>query len=114
MESNKKLLQSLSAGKSGSSSSKFSLPAIPGLAALKKQLKGTKPKQVVDIVVFSATIYAMYFFGKKIADSLDSQMPTEKSMMDMMKQMGPQGMGGAPMWEAKWVLTKLRYQPIYK
>lgn len=97
MESNKKLLQSLSQGKGSSSSSRFSLPAIPGLESLKKQLKKTSPKQVVDVVVFSATIYAMYFFGKKVADSLDSQMPTEKSMMEMMKQMGPQGMAPGPM-----------------
>ena len=40
---------------------------------------------MVDLVLFSAGIYLMYKFGKTVAESLDNQMPTEKSMMDMMK-----------------------------
>ena len=40
----------------------------------------------------------MYRFGKSAADTIDNQMPTEKSMMDMMKQMqGPPGMPPPPM-----------------
>lgn len=53
---------------------------------------------MVDIVLFSAGIYLMYRFGKAMAETLDNQMPTEKNMMEMMKQMqGPPGMPPAPM-----------------
>ena len=44
-------------------------------------------KQALDMALFSVGIVVMYKFGKSVADSLDNQMPTEKSMMDMMKQM---------------------------
>jgi hypothetical protein len=88
MSNNKQLLQSLSKGSdkgqgSGAgSSTKFT---VPGLDAAKKQLAKTSAKQVLDLALFSAGIYLMYRFGKSAADTLDNQMPTEKSMMDMMK-----------------------------
>ena len=67
---------------------------VPGLETVKKALKKTSPKQMFDVVLFTAGIYLMYKFGKGVADSLDNQMPTEKSMMEMMRGMpGPGGMG---------------------
>lgn len=60
---------------------------IPGLETLKKSLNKASPKQIVDVVLFTAGIYLMYKFGKTVAEELDSKMPTEKSMMDMMKEM---------------------------
>ena len=36
----------------------------------------------------------MYKFGKSMAETIDNQMPTEKSMMEMMK--GMQGGPGMP------------------
>jgi hypothetical protein len=67
--------------------------------AVKKALKNTKSKQVVDLVLFTAGIYLMFKFGKSVADTIDNQMPTEKSMMDMMRSMqgGAPGMPPAPM-----------------
>eukprot|EP00347_Sterkiella_histriomuscorum_P020060 403339252 len=94
---NKQLLKQLSSGKAQPASSSRKLN-LPGFDALKKQLGKASPKQVVDLVLFSAGIYLMYKFGKTVAESLDNQMPTEKSMMDMMKQMqGPPGMPPPPM-----------------
>ena len=72
-----------------SSSYKFSMP---GLDKLKKLMGKASKKQVVDLALFSAGIYVMYVFGKKVADSIDDQMPTEKSVMDMMKQVPNGGM----------------------
>ena len=84
---NKALLQQLTQSKEASRSSKV---AIPGMAQLKKALGKTSSKQVVDLALFSAGIYLMYKFGKSVAESIDNQMPSEKSMMEMMKG----GMGG--------------------
>lgn len=83
---NKQLLKSLSQGKGSAPSGSRKLALnIPGFEALKKQLAKTGKKQMVDVVLFSAGIYLMYRFGKHVAETLDNQMPTEKSMMDMMK-----------------------------
>ncbi len=69
------------------------LKKVPGVEQLQKTLKATKPKQYVDIAVFTVGIYLMYRFGKFFAEQLEGQMPTEKSMIDMMKSMqGPPGM----------------------
>ncbi|CDW84043.1 UNKNOWN [Stylonychia lemnae] len=94
----KDIMRQYTSAKGASASKKSFSVNIPGLDTLKKNLEKTSTKQVVDLVLFSAGIYLMYRFGKSVADSLDSQMPTEKSMMDMMKQMqGPPGMPPAPM-----------------
>ena len=61
------------------------LKKLPGVEPLAKAMKTTKPKQYVDICIFAVGIYLMYRFGKAVADQIDLQMPTEKSMMDMMK-----------------------------
>ena len=74
------------------------LKAIPGIEALRKQFKATKPKQLVDITIFALGIYIMYKFGKSLGETIDNQMPTEKSMMEMMRSMqGPPGMPPPPM-----------------
>ena len=74
------------------------LKAIPGIGQLQKAAKGTKPKQMVDLAIFTVGIYLMYKFGKTMAESIDNQMPTEKGMMDMMRGMqGPPGMPPPPM-----------------
>ena len=52
-----------------------------------KLLKNTKPKVVIDLVLFSAGILLMYKFGKMVAEELDNQMPSEKGMIEMMKTM---------------------------
>ena len=85
---NKQLMKDLIQGKGAapSGSRKIALN-LPGLEALKKQLNKASAKQMVDIVLFSAGIYLMYRFGKAMAETLDNQMPTEKNMMEMMKQM---------------------------
>ena len=76
-----------------------SLKKVPGVDAIAKTVKATKPKQIVDIAVFTIGIYLMYRFGKAVADGVEAQMPTEKNMMDMMKQMqgGPGMMPPPPM-----------------
>ena len=95
MESNKQLLKSLSQGKGTSQDSALSkmmakLKGLPAFASVQKTIKNTKPKQVVDITIFAAVIFLMFKFGKVVADQIDNQMPSEKSMMDMMRSMqGP-------------------------
>ncbi len=39
------------------------LKNVPGMEALRKSVKATKPKQVVDITLFAVGIYLMYKFG---------------------------------------------------
>lgn len=96
MDNNKQLLKQLTQGKGGDR--KSSGLKIPGLEPLKKALGKTSGKQLVDVVLFSAGIYIMYKFGKSVADTIDNQMPTEKSMMEMMKSMqGGPGMPPPPM-----------------
>ena len=107
MESNKQLLKSLSQGKGASSGASSSsaiakmtakLKGIPGVGALQKTIKNTKPKQVIDITIFAAFIFLMYKFGREAAHQIDNQMPSEKSMMEMMRSMqGPPGMPPPPM-----------------
>ena len=80
----KQLLKSLS---SAQPASKKSSVTLPGAETLKKLMKKTSAKQIVDVVLFSTGIYLMYRFGKSAADSLENQMPTEKSMLDMVKGM---------------------------
>ena len=68
------------------------------MAQLAKIVKDTNKKQVFDGMLFAVGIYLMYQFGKSVAETIDNQMPTEKSMMDMMKSMqGPPGMPPPPM-----------------
>ncbi len=90
MESNKQLLQSLT---KGSSSGPHKANALSKFREnMLKQLKTVQAKQVADITVFAVGIFIMYKFGRTIAEAIDNQMPSEKSMMDMMRQYG----GGAP------------------
>lgn len=65
MDSNKKLLQQLTAGK-GAERKGFSLN-IPGIEYLKGTFKKTSSKQVMDVALFSAGIYLMFRFGKTVA-----------------------------------------------
>ncbi len=90
--SNSILLKQISKGKDQPSAS-YKL-TIPGLESMKKLLGKTSKKNAIDLALFSAGIYVMYRFGKSVAESIDNQMPTEKSMMDMMKSMP--GAGGMP------------------
>lgn len=83
MDSNKQALKQLSFGKAAEK--KSAGITIPGLESIKKSLGKTGPKQIIDLVLFSAGIYIMYKFGKSVADTIDNQMPTEKGMMEMMK-----------------------------
>lgn len=96
MDSNKQLLKSLTQSKDTSAKPTFQ---IPGMEAAKKVWKNTKSKQVVDLVIFTAGIYLMFKFGKSVAETIDGHLPTEKSMMEMMKSMqgGPGGMPPPPM-----------------
>ena len=80
-------MKDLSNGKSPASTSWGAKIKIPGSEQVSKLLKNTKPKVVVDLVLFSAGILLMYKFGKMVAEELDNQMPSEKSMMEMMKTM---------------------------
>ena len=98
----KQLSQSSAGGKAGQTSAlsrmMAKLKGIPGLEAAQKAVKNTKPKQMVDLAVFTVGTYLMYQFGKIVADTIDNQMPTEKSMMEMMRGMsGPAGMPPPPM-----------------
>ena len=69
------------------------LKNIPGAEALRRGIKATKPKQVVDITIFAVGIYLMYKFGQTVAQTIDSQMPSEDNMKDMLRQMqGSPGM----------------------
>jgi hypothetical protein len=42
------------------------------MESLKKLMNATKPKQVVDIVIFTAGIYLMFKFGKSVAETIDN------------------------------------------
>lgn len=96
MADNAKLLKALS-GKpsankdSGVASMMAKLKNVPGVNQITKSIQAAKPKQAFDLAIFTLGIYLMYRFGKAVAETIDNQMPTEKSMMDMMK-----GMQGAP------------------
>jgi hypothetical protein len=48
------------------------LKNIPGAETLRKGIKATKPKQVVDITIFALGIYLMYKFGQTVAKTIDS------------------------------------------
>ena len=56
----------------GSAAAKWmaKLKNIPGAEALRKGIKATKPKQVVDITIFALGIYLMYKFGQTVARSI--------------------------------------------
>ena len=96
MESNKQLLKSLTYGKGAAATKESALSKMRD--TLRKNLKNVKPKQMVDMTIFAVGIFLMYKFGKAVAETIDNQMPTEKSMMDMMRQMqGPPGMPPPPM-----------------
>jgi hypothetical protein len=47
------------------------LKNIPGAEALRKGIKATKPKQVIDITIFAVGIYLMYKFGQTVAKTID-------------------------------------------
>ena len=61
------------------------LKNVPGAEALRKGIKATKPKQVVDITIFALGIYLMYKFGRSVAQTIDNQMPTEDNMKDVLR-----------------------------
>ena len=48
------------------------LKKVPGVEKLQNTLKGTKPKQYVDIAIFTLGIYLMYRFGKAFAETIDN------------------------------------------
>lgn len=62
---------------------------IPGIKKMKAMFGKANSKQAVDLAVFAAALYVMYYCGNQIAEKLDNQVPTEKQMLDMMKQMQP-------------------------
>ena len=93
---NTQFLQKLSGPQSQSTTQSWI--SVPNGESVKKLFKKTNKKQILDVLLFSAGIYAMYRWGKTVADSIDEQMPTEKSMMEMMKSMqGGPGMPPPPM-----------------
>ncbi len=92
MADNAKLLKSLSGKGSANKGSAVdgmlsALKKVPGVSDISKSFKAAKPKQMVDLAIFTLGIYLMYRFGKAVAETIDNQMPTEKSMIDMMKSM---------------------------
>lgn len=70
---NTKTLKAISAAKgTGAKASAVStwlakLKNVPGAEALRKGIKATKPKQVIDITIFAVGIYVMYKFGQSVA-----------------------------------------------
>jgi len=48
-------------------------------------------KQVVDVSLFVGGIYFMCHYGKETADKFESVWPSEKNVMDLMKQMNEEG-----------------------
>ena len=89
MEANKQLLKSLAQGSTSGASKPNALTKMRD--QMMKQLKAVKGKQVADIAMFTVGIVVMYKFGRALAEVIDNQMPSEKSMMEMMRSYG-----GAP------------------
>ena len=44
-------------------------------------------RQMLDFTIFATGVYLMYKFGKGMNESIENQMPTEKKMMEMMREM---------------------------
>jgi len=66
------------------------------LKSLKSFLKQkTRRKQAFTALTFSVAVLLMWKFGKDISDSIENQMPTEKKMLEMMKEMQAQQQMGA-------------------
>ena len=61
---------------------------IPGAAFVKIFFSKNK-KFVFDVAIFSAGIFVMYKYGKLGAEYIDTKIPSEKQMMDMMQNMQP-------------------------
>ena len=67
------------------------------LQKFKKNLPSQKT--MIDVALFGVALYVIWEYGKDIADAVDKAVPTEKDMLDMMREQQAQqqmGMGGPP------------------
>ena len=80
------LLKQISKGKSQAPTVNI-LENLPGYSYVSDLISKTKPKQVFDVVIFSVGIYCVYTFGKQMSEKLESFVPTEQDMLEMMKEM---------------------------
>ena len=49
-------------------------------------MRKPQAKTAFDVALFGMTCFVILKFGKSIAETLDANCPTEKSIMDMMNQ----------------------------
>jgi hypothetical protein len=47
---------------------------------------------MVDVALFSASIYLILKFGKKVGETIENELPTEQKMLEMIQQQS----GGMP------------------
>ena len=52
---------------------------------------------LIDVCLFSASVYVIYYHGKDIARYFENMCPTEQGILDMMKR-EQGGMMPPPMW----------------
>ena len=55
-------------------------------ASLPTWMKQPSAKMAFDAALFGVTCFVIIKYGKKLAETLDENCPTEKSIMDMMNQ----------------------------
>ena len=56
---------------------KGSLPSFPAL---------TNKQTMLDVCLFGASVYVIYYHGKDIAKYFENMCPTEQGILDMMKR----------------------------
>jgi len=70
-------------------------------SSLKSKLPSLKPlpnkTTLIDVCLFSASVYVIYYHGKDIARYFENMCPTEQGILDMMKR-EQGGMMPPPMW----------------
>ena len=72
------------AEKTASKKSLFSSLSLPSFVP--EPLRQPKAKQVVDVALFTATVYLIYNYGKDLAKKVEDMCPSEKAIMEMMQQ----------------------------
>lgn len=64
----------------------------PGAAAIKKLTSTT----ALNLMAFGVACFAIYKYGDKMADYIESYVPSEKATLEMMKAQQEMMMGGMP------------------
>ena len=72
--------------KSSSAPKKSSFSTSSLTAYVPDYLKKPNTKQVIDVALFTASVYLIYNYGKDLAKKVEDMCPSEKSIMDMMQQ----------------------------